>query len=458
VIKKINIYFEQIIKWLGKRSWGVITGILFFLIFLEIFELLHKEEPLFDPFHLVELIIYVLILAFMGVLINFYIMANVAKKQTLEILKRKHNLSLELAALDDWEELISKLVKLPGTVAPVGASRIHICNSVSGQMEDVARWSENGAGISNLQHDCRKCLTEREITDSLVRLHCSSYVEAVDGATAPKEYCLSITSADNLLALIQFQLKIGENLSDEQKEIFENVEPEIAWALKVAREQKMLSEMRLTEKTMAERHSLSTYLHDNLSQSLAYICLKLDQLTKENEQVFVSQLGTDLQSIKSAAQDSFNIVRRRLEIIHPETTPHFVNLIVAYAKKVSERADIEISIDKIGEDVLILPDVQQTIFYVFQEALSNVEKHARAKNVKVLINWGDDSINVTISDDGVGFDLQHVNRAKHFGMEIMQERIENVNGSINIQSSEDSGTTVSLNVPIQSPDKGKDDG
>ena len=452
--KKINDYFEKVLHWLGKRNWGVMVGVLFFMVFLEIFELLHKGEPFYDPFHLVELLFTIFILMFMGILINYSIKANVAQQRTMEILKYKHDLSLELAELENWDMLISKLVKLPGTIAPIEASWMHVCNPVSGQMEDVARWTEKGAEISTSHQDCQKCLKEHSETDSLFKLYCSSTnLEAADGTTHPKEYCLSIASAKSLLGRIQFQLKIGEDLSDEQKEIFENIRPEIAWALKVAREQKILSEMRLAEKTLAERRSLSEYLHDNLNQNLAYLRLKLDQFTTGGEPFSVENVQIDLQHMKDAANQSYNIVRGMIEAIHPETTPCMVNLFNQHAKKVSERAHIEISIETKGDDLPILPEIQQAVFYVFQEVLSNVEKHARAENVKVLVDWGECNLTVSISDDGVGFDPQNLDGSKHFGLEIIQERIDKVNGRIDICSSANAGTEVTVFVPVVSPEK-----
>jgi len=137
----------------------------------------------------------------------------------------------------------------------------------------------------------------------------------------------------------------------------------------------------------------------------------------------------------------------------PETTPRLVNLVSAHVKKVSRRAQIDIIIKRKGRELPILPDIQQAIFYVVREALSNVEKHSRAKKAKVLIAWGEDCLTITISDNGIGFNCQNVDGAKHFGMEIMQDRVKKINGSINIQSSEHTGTEVTFSVPVVVPNK-----
>jgi len=447
---KFGNFFRQLINWLGKRNWGVMAGILFFLVFFEIFELLHKGEPLNDPFHLLEFLIFVFILALMGIMIESNIKANLAQKRTLEVLNYKHGLSHELSELDDWEVLIATIVELPGRIAPVQASRMHIVNPISGEMEDVVHWNEEGTKISIFRLDCQKCMNEHPRTNTLSKLHCSSFA---DQTAHQKEYCLSITSAKSLLALIQIQLKPDEDLTDEQKEILESLRSEIAWALKVAREQKILSNMQIAKITLAERHSLSTYLHDNLSQNLAYLRFKLEQFTGIDGSLSVEDGRLVLKHMKDAANQSYEIVRGIIESIHPETTPKLINLFRHHAKDVAERTHIKISIETKGNDLPIPIETQRAVFYVFQETLSNIEKHARADQVKVLLDWSVNNLIVTISDNGIGFDPPKIDASKHFGLAIMQERIEKVNGRIGICSSANSGTEVTLNVPVLSLQK-----
>lgn len=451
MIKKITIFFEQVLHWLKSRVWRVISGGIFIIVFLEIFEALRKNDPLYDPFHILELVLYVFMLLLVGVLIKYLVEANLVQNRTLKILNYKHSLSHKLTKLEDWDRLTIELAKLPSTIAVVEASQLHVQNPISGQLETLACWYAEKFNGSDFYCDCRECLMKRENAEFLIS-PCIHAPTALGTAAQAQEYCLPLTYANSLLALIQFKLKVGEELSPTQKEIFENISPEIALALKASLEQRRLLEMKVTETALAERHSISTYLHDNLSQNLAYLYLKLDQFTTGDEQ-FSENGWIELQRMKDAANLSYEIVRGMIETTHPVTTPNLANLIRAYAQKVSQRANIEISIDKSGKDLPVLPDVQQTIFYIFQEVLSNVEKHARAEKVNILVDWGEDSLAVTVSDNGIGFDPQHIDRTKHFGFEIMQERIEKINGRIDIQSSVNSGTDLTIFVPILSIQK-----
>lgn len=433
---------NRIFRWLSRNSWKIISGIAVFLTVFEFSELLHKKEPLTDLYHWMELIIYFMILILVGVLVNFLVKANNAQDHTMEILKHKHNISTELTKLDDWDVLVNELVMLPSRIAAVEASQLQVYNPISSKLEVVKSQSETSDEKYYFHGDCEQYLKENANANSVFE----PYTTDSDGI---KEYCLPLNYGENLLAILQLKLKSGEQLSSNQKEIFESISPEIALALKASQEQKILSEMRMTEMALAERHSLSTYLHDHLSQNLAYLCLKLEQVTTEGETLSIEGWQSDFKHMKDAANQSYDIVRGKIETIHSETTPRLVNLLGEYAKKVSERSHIKISIEKTGNHLPISDDIQRAVFYVYQEAMTNVEKHAKAQNVDVLVSWGENDLTVAVKDDGVGFPVQAVKGTKHLGLEIMQERINKVNGRIDIRSFVNTGTEISIFVPCQ---------
>jgi len=437
-------FLTRIFHWLLRYNWKIVSGAVVFLTFFEFGELLYKKEPLTDFFHWVELSIYIIILALVGILVNFLVKANNARDHAMKILKLKYNVSTELTKLEDWDALLGELVKLPSRIAAIEAAQLLVYNSISGNLEVVKAWSEAKDKIYFFHGDCEENLKESVNSTSLS----GPYTTASD-ADNIKEYCLPINYGDNILAILQLKLKDGEDLSLNQKEIFESISPEIGLALKASREQKLLSDLRVTKMALAERHSLSSYLHDHLSQNLAYLCLKLEQLATEDKTSDIDGWQPEFLHMKEAANQSYDIVRGKIEIIHPQTTPRLVNLLNEYAKKVSERSHINVSIEKRGNNLPISDDIQQAVFYVFQEAMTNVEKHAKANNVNILANWGENDLTVTIKDDGVGFAPKSINPTKHLGLEIMQERINKVNGRIDIQSSVNAGTEISIFVPCQ---------
>ena len=96
-------------------------------------------------------------------------------------------------------------------------------------------------------------------------------------------------------------------------------------------------------------------------------------------------------------------------------------------------------------------DVESLLFYVIREALANVENHARAHQVKVLLRTFEGSVVVTVEDDGIGLSAE-----KPFGLGLrgIEERVELVGGSMDITSSPGQGTTVTVEVPYDANTSG----
>jgi two-component system nitrate/nitrite sensor histidine kinase NarX len=262
------------------------------------------------------------------------------------------------------------------------------------------------------------------------------------------EYCLPIRQAENLLAFIRFRLVPGQELSPEDVEIYKSVGDEMALALKAGQARKTSFELHSSQVALAERRTVSHYLHDNLAQNLGYLRLKLDQLLMEQDQLSMDQVMADLARMRDAAKESYDVVRGTLETIHPRTLPHLMNLLQEHATRVSERAHFRVNFEVRGRPRPLKDDVQSAIFYVCHEALSNVEKHSKADCVDIIAEWRNDNFELTISDNGVGFNPQVGNRSPHFGLEIMNERINNINGQISFKTSKNAGTSIVIFVPI----------
>jgi signal transduction histidine kinase len=97
------------------------------------------------------------------------------------------------------------------------------------------------------------------------------------------------------------------------------------------------------------------------------------------------------------------------------------------------------------DDVPLLPpDVQIALYRIAQEALNNIDKHARAEQVIVRVSARDDGIEMLISDNGEGFVVNEVS-ATSLGLGIMRERAESVGASLKIESRQGIGTRIIVN-------------
>jgi two-component system nitrate/nitrite sensor histidine kinase NarX len=261
-------------------------------------------------------------------------------------------------------------------------------------------------------------------------------------------YCLKITSEALPVTMLKFRLAPGEQLPRDEEKIFNNIGDEIIVAIHAGRDRRLISELRSAQTAMAERRTMSAYLHDQLGQNLGYLHLKLDQIGTDPTIGHEEEMFKDLQQLREIANDSYEIVRDILKKMQFETIPHLSNLLKEHASRVSRLANFALRFNSTGTPVQLLPDSQQTVFYAFHEMLSNVQKHSKASFVEVSIHWNNSCLEISVADNGVGFDPEAVGQDEHFGLEILRERIIHLRGQIWIESSP-SGTVVSTSIPYE---------
>jgi len=89
------------------------------------------------------------------------------------------------------------------------------------------------------------------------------------------------------------------------------------------------------------------------------------------------------------------------------------------------------------------------VFRIVQEALTNCARHAKATEVQIAIEAGEESVNLTISDNGKGFDAATPHRG--LGLFSMRERSAELGGAFEIQSKPGQGTCIRVTIPVKTP-------
>jgi signal transduction histidine kinase len=115
------------------------------------------------------------------------------------------------------------------------------------------------------------------------------------------------------------------------------------------------------------------------------------------------------------------------------------------------RTDIQADV-RINDERRLSLDIEQAIYRVIQEALSNVSRHSRAKHVEVVLSYEKDMMVVIIADNGCGFDREA--KLAGVGLRSMRERIESLGGLVEIDSLPDCGTRLTVHLPIHEGDNG----
>jgi signal transduction histidine kinase len=107
----------------------------------------------------------------------------------------------------------------------------------------------------------------------------------------------------------------------------------------------------------------------------------------------------------------------------------------------------------VPDDDQIAPDVQAQLLRIIQEGLTNVRKHAGVHTARIVFDLlPDQTFQIQVVDAGCGFDpeAQAASTGQSYGLRVMRERIEEINGSLAIASAPDTGTCLTFFIPLQS--------
>jgi signal transduction histidine kinase len=433
---------------LEKRRWLILAIIGLSLLWVEVQEFL-VLRVLHQAFHYFEVFQYAVLLTSTGLLLELFARSNRAHKQAVKILEYKHKLSLELTSNDDWETLIHKIAEIPSTITAVDEAYLLVHDPATGKFEKTGHWitneSLNATGVWDPSISCGKCLEKQSNERSTFHL-CR---DSENGASSPDIYSLELRTQNFPATMLKFKLKPGSRLLQAEEQIFNNIGDEIVAVLQTSQDRKRLSEMQSAQVAMAERRIVSSFVHDQLGQNLGYIHLKLDQISADESVRSMIGIRSELERLREVANESYEIVRDILKKIQPETIPHLTNLLHEHTKTVSRRAKFELEFKSTGKPVNLPTNTEQLIFFAFREIVSNVEKHANADKVSVLVTWSEHFLDISVADNGQGFEPGIVDTGEHFGLEIMKERITSIKGRLSVNSSTGSGTVVSLSVPLE---------
>jgi signal transduction histidine kinase len=204
---------------------------------------------------------------------------------------------------------------------------------------------------------------------------------------------------------------------------------------------------RLVEAQETERRAIARELHDEVGQAVSALSLAIGNVAARISRDSIDESKENLRSIRQIAEKTVAIVRDMSLLLRPSMLDD-LGLIPALewqAREVSRNSDIRVTVraDSVSEE---LADEQKTCIYrVVQEALRNVARHAHAKAVNIRLTQNENSLHLTIFDDGQGFAPE---RERGVGLLGMQERVRRLNGSFHVESQPGHGTTVRVDLPI----------
>jgi PAS domain S-box-containing protein len=205
----------------------------------------------------------------------------------------------------------------------------------------------------------------------------------------------------------------------------------------------------------SERKIVSQDLHDSIGGKLTGIKYSLEKIISELEDVSVS-FETSLKDILSIIQSTIEETQRITKNLHPSILDD-LGLFAAIRETCREfrevYSDTQITNNFELDENEIPPSLKILIYRIVQEAINNVVKHSGADTLELSLASNKRIIELTIEDNGKGFNLQKVfqdNRHKRgLGLQTIRERTELFNGSLDIKSNREKGTTIRAKWPMQ---------
>lgn len=201
-----------------------------------------------------------------------------------------------------------------------------------------------------------------------------------------------------------------------------------------------------------ERRSLARELHDELGQYVTAIktfAVAIANKTKEK----APEVEASAQTIVGAANQIYDGMHNIISQLRPSALDNLglsetlSDMILTYQK---QQPQLDINLTLQGECGHLGENVNINIYRIVQESVNNAIKHAKASKIDVMLNHKtENALKLSISDDGVGMDVDEVDQASHFGLLGIKERVQALNGQFEVDGATNNGTTLDIVIPIE---------
>jgi len=205
---------------------------------------------------------------------------------------------------------------------------------------------------------------------------------------------------------------------------------------------------KLIEAQEAERSRIARELHDDIGQRLALLSVTIERASMASGSV--TELQGCLDELRREASQVSADIQALSRHLHSATLEH-LGMVVAmrgFCAELALQHKVEINFRHRDVPPNLPTDVSLCLFRVMQEGLHNAIKHSGARRFEVEVYGTLDTVDLTLHDDGVGFDPEAVATTAGLGLTSMRERLKLVDGELLICSKPEQGTTVHARAPL----------
>jgi len=199
--------------------------------------------------------------------------------------------------------------------------------------------------------------------------------------------------------------------------------------------------------TTRERSRLARELHDTLAHTLSGLAVQLETV-KAYWDVDHEMARNSLEKSIATAHSGLEETRRALKALRasPLDDMGLAGAVEAMAATSAARGNLTLDLSISDNIPALSPDVEQAVYRIAQEAITNVVNYAGARNLKLRLEFYEGKLRLIVGDDGQGFEIDKVQKTSQFGLTGMKERAQLIGADLDIRSSPGMGTTVMLTI------------
>jgi signal transduction histidine kinase len=253
-------------------------------------------------------------------------------------------------------------------------------------------------------------------------------------------------------ALRLFDLQRRREVAELSRARAEAVEQlSIETAERQALQRKLLQQTVWAQET--ERQHIARELHDEAGQALTALAWGLTD-AKETLPERPQEAQERIAGLQQLTGQVMVQLRNLTTRLRPAVLDDLglVAALISYADDCSDRFPFDVDVKVTGRRRRLPPEIEVTLYRIAQEAITNVARHARASIAAIHLHFGEEDVALSVGDDGIGMDVDTAQDAaaseRGWGLAGIRERIELVDGYLDIRSAPGTGTEISAYAPV----------
>ncbi|MBI2986293.1 MAG: GAF domain-containing protein [Deltaproteobacteria bacterium] len=390
-------------------------------------------------------------------------------KRSLERIRVLNEINLAISTSLDLQTVLDMLLEKTSLLIPHAASEIRLLNKETGILEPTACRNINEKEWKALKAGRGLVKIVLEAKAPLMVLNAPADPRSANPDFFRKEGLVSflgvpLVAKEEPLGVLVILTREEHEFSAEEVELFSTLAAQAAIAIynsqiyeQTRKQAKELLSSRqrlraLTARVISSREEearrIARELHDEAGQLLASVYLAVDEISRQVQ----PPVKEDLQRVTWLLDQ----IEEQLRSLAHELRPTILDdlgllpAIQSLAQRFSKRTGMDIALEEVPKRRLP-PAIETALYRTVQEALNNVTKHAQATAVRVQIQQEDGMVRCLVLDNGIGFDVPAVlsrSGAENLGFIGIRERVETLNGKLQIQSAPGQGTQLCVTIPL----------